>query len=89
MRRLVPFLGFFLMASYAIAAEPPPEVLRVSDGSLLFVDKSGYMTMVDSWGRPMKMKDGVPMRMEDDSIIPMKNHPLERRRNRGSLNPKF
>lgn len=37
----------------------------------------------------MRMKDGVPMELEDGSVIMMKNHAIWKRVPRGTLNPKF
>lgn len=75
MRKLAIILVLFITAC-ATTPEPPSEVKRLKNGSLLFIDKSGYMTMVDPWGKSMSMANGVPMQMDDGSVILMKNKKL-------------
>ncbi len=47
--------------------------MKLKDGSLLFVNEDGTMRMVDKTGKPMSMKEGVEMEMEDGSVMLMHN----------------
>lgn len=82
-------LLLFMTAAGALAADTGTQSQKLKDGSVLFVDKSGNMKMVDKTGSPMEMKDGVAMEMDDGSVLMMKNHVLWKKVPRGTLNPKF
>ena len=52
--------------------------MKLKDGSLLFVNEDGTMRMVDKMGKPMSMKEGVEMDMEDGSTMLMHNKKMFR-----------
>lgn len=85
---IVPLL-LLVAVTGAMAEEEYPQSARLKDGSIVFIDNDGAMKMVDKRGNPMRMKDGVPMELEDGSVIMMKNHAIWKRVPRGTLNPKF
>ncbi len=54
------------------------EPLKLKDGSYLFVNDDDTMRMVDKTGKPIQMKEGVEMELEDGSIVMMQNKRLWR-----------
>jgi len=76
MRHIVSAL--FLVASLsAVAGEAVNnEPLKLKDGSYLFIAADGTMRMVDRNGKPIQMKDGVEMELDDGDMIMMENNKL-------------
>lgn len=71
-----------LSACTSMTGEPPTKY-TLKDGSILYVDKAGNMTMTDKYGKPLAMTDGVPMEMADGSTLMMKNSVLYKRLGKG------
>lgn len=65
----------------ASLAESNP--LKLADGSLLFISEGGTMHMVDNMGKPLGMKEGVEMVLEDGSLILMHNKKVFRHIHKG------
>lgn len=64
--------------------------VRLADGSTLYIDARGYMTMRDNAGHKLFMRDGEPMQAQDGTVIRMKENAFWKRwRTVGSLNPKL
>lgn len=63
-------------AAWAAAADTE---VPLKDGSTLVIFKDGKMSMRDSRGRTMSMKDGVPMQTKDGMVLIMKGNELWRR----------
>ncbi len=64
--------------------------MLLNDGSMLYVDARGYMTMRDSAGQKLFMRDGETMRTANGTVVFMKENLVWRRwRTVGSLNPKL
>jgi Copper resistance protein K len=55
------------------AAEPPAEMLKLTDGSTLYLHPDGTGRMVDGHGKPISMADGVEMQLKDGRSVMMKN----------------
>jgi len=56
-----------------------PSQVKLKDGSMIVIDRTGNMNMYDKDGKPVAMPDGLPMEAEDGSVILMKNNALYRR----------
>ena len=62
---------------------------ELSDGSVLIVDADGRMRMFNVYGDPLYMKDGIAMKLEDGTIVAMKENVIWKQlRTRGTLNPR-
>ncbi|HEY5702111.1 MAG TPA: CopK family periplasmic copper-binding protein [Gammaproteobacteria bacterium] len=73
------FILLLTSALYAGAADMGnDQPLRLKDGSYLFISEDNTMRMVDKDGRPIQMKDGVEMELEDGTLIMMKNEKIWR-----------
>jgi len=70
-------------AHEAATHSEPDNPLILADGSLLYVSKAGTMRMVDKTGKPMAMKEGVEMVLEDGSTILMHNKKIFRHIHKG------
>ena len=57
----------------AIAAEPAADRYELKDGATLYVHQDGTMRMIDPRGKPMAMKDGMEMELQDGRALMMKN----------------
>ena len=77
MRKLA-FIIFLISAISAGAADMAGELLRLKDGSYLFISEDDTMRIVDKDGKPVTMKDGVEMELEDGSLATMKNKKIWR-----------
>ena len=75
-----PFI-FFILFQSAVSVTAADSAdhhrpLRLKDGSYLFINSDDTMAMMDKNGRPVRMKDGVEMELEDGTLIMMKNEKL-------------
>ena len=75
MKKLI--LSIPLLASFAVVAGVPADIptgqaLRLKDGNYVFVSEDGNMRMTDANGKPITMKDGVVMELQDGTEILMK-----------------
>jgi len=70
------------------AEEGDADMYHLKDGSVLFVRTDGVMKMVDKKGEPMTMKEGVPMEVDDGSIIMMRQKHIWKRVGPPGKNPK-
>ena len=77
MRKLI-FIVILVSAFAVSAAEMDYEPLVLKDGSHLFINGDNITRMVDKDGKPITMKDGVEMELEDGSLIMMKNEKIWR-----------
>lgn len=75
--------GFLALSACTSMTGEPPMKYTLKDGSILYVDKAGNMTMTDKYGKPLAMVDGEPMAMADGSILMMKNRVLYKRLGKG------
>lgn len=57
----------------AFADESPAEMVKLKDGTTLYVQPDGSSRMVDQQGKPMTMADGVEMETADGRKIMMMN----------------
>lgn len=79
-----------LTSACATFLDPGTKVVKLKDGSTLFVDKHGNMRMRDAANHKVFMQDGVRMEAADGSVIIMKEDPTWKvLRLKGSLNPKL
>jgi copper resistance protein K len=64
-----------LLSSISIMAKEtlPHSTLQLKDGAYLHIHDDDTTVMVDKYGNPIKMKDGIEMELEDGSLIMMKN----------------
>lgn len=61
----------------------------LADNHTLVVDGDGRMRMFDVYGEPVLMKDGVPMKLKDDTVIVMKENVIWKAlRTKGTLGPR-
>lgn len=91
MKKLVLVMMTLMLSSGAAllhAEEGDAEMFHLKDGSVLFVQADGSMKMVDNKGEPMKMKEGVPMEVDDGSIIMMRQKHIWKRVGPPGKNPK-
>jgi hypothetical protein len=81
MRNLI-FIVILVSAFNLSAAGMSNGPLKLMDGSHLFISDDNMMRMVDKDGKPITMKDGVEMELEDGSLIMMKNEKIWRHNHR-------
>jgi hypothetical protein len=74
------FFLLLIITAVTVNAEQAGEnsPIRLKDGSYLFMNEGDTMRMVDNKGRPVKMRDGVEMELEDGTLIMMKNEKMWR-----------
>jgi hypothetical protein len=66
------------LSSAAVANSDAKEI-QLKDGSTLVIFKDGKMSMRDSRGRPMSMKDGLRMETKDGKVYVMKGNEIWRK----------
>lgn len=54
------------------------ELIRLKDGSHLYIRDDGTMRMEDTGGKSMTMNEGIEMELEDGTFIMMKNKKIWR-----------
>jgi hypothetical protein len=65
--------------SSVAAANSDAKEIQLKDGSTLVIFKDGKMSMRDSRGRPMSMKDGLRMETKDGKVYVMKGNEIWRK----------
>ncbi|WP_166726990.1 CopK family periplasmic copper-binding protein [Crenobacter cavernae] len=70
--------GALTLSACASMRGEPPDRVSLKDGSTLYIDNVGGMTMTDKYGKPMSMMDGEPMEATDGTMLMMKNKVLYR-----------
>lgn len=84
----------FVITSLALVLSAPvlaaeERVIELKDGSTVYINAKGEMTMRDSAGHKLFMKEGEPMEAKDGSIFMMKENVIWKKwRQKGTLNPK-
>lgn len=58
------------------------QIFQLGNGSIVRVDRGGFMTMLDSSGQPMDMKDGVVMKLIGGRSLIMRVKPAGLRTHR-------
>lgn len=66
------------------------QVIELTDGGRVTVQKDGSMVHIDAAGNRVRMRNGVTMEAKDGSMYVMKNNALWKKlTEKGTLNPKF
>lgn len=60
------------------AADNPERTIELKDGSSLQIHRDGKMSMTDSRGRPMSMKDGAKMETRSGQVLMMRGNEVWR-----------